>query len=235
MKRIQLGLAVVLGIMLLFASPAESAALSKPVPTTVEIPLPNVRAASLDFEFHPSANRTVVRILGTGRSTLAEACAQAGGLLGSWGHFWTGCIPIPRGGALLPSDDGSMHVGVLVRVVSSTPSKNATIRIAYLPGDFYFSVATMTPIPRVATFTVSTASPVVLGAGVQARCSGTFTVATGKVVIVKKTLPVPSAGTWVNELPSASSLYTISLANPRCDQPGVDVGLATATGSPSGP
>ena len=230
------GLLVLIGTMVTFPLPAVSAPYSKPVQTTIGIPLPSVRAASVNFEFHPSANQTEVRILGVGKNTLAEACAEGPeGHLGLWGHYWNGCIPIPRSGALLPADDGLSHVGVVVSVVRSHPLKGAKIRISYLPGDFHFSLAAIVPSPPVAIFTLRTASPVLLGAGVEATCSGRFTVSASKHVIVRRTLRVPSAGTWVNELPRSSSSYTVSLADPHCGQAGVTVGIGTDTGSPGGP
>ena len=230
-----LGFLVALGTMATIASPADSAPFSRPVRTTVGIPLPNVRVASVNFEFHPSANQTAVRILGAGKDTLAEACADSGGLLGSWGHFWNGCIPIPPSGTLLPADDGLMHVGVVVRVVSSGRLKSAEVSLSYLPGDYHFSLASVNPTPAVARFTVRTASPVLLGAGVEAICSGSFAVSVSNDVIVKRTLRAPSRGTWVNELPRTSSSFAVSLTDPDCDQPGVNVGLGTDTGSPGGP
>lgn len=231
-----LGLLVLIVTMATFPRPAGSAPLSKPVQTTIGIPLPNAGVVSVNFEFHPSANQTEVRVVGAGKETLAEACAESRqGPLGLWGRYWNGCIPIPHGGALLPADDGQSHVGVTVRVVRSAPRTDAEIQISYLPGDFHFSLAAIVPLPPVASFTVKTASPVVLGAGVEAACSGRFTVSASKHVIVRRTLRAPSAGTWVNELRRASSSYVVSLAKPHCEQPGIDVGLGIATGSPGGP
>jgi hypothetical protein len=231
-----LGLLVLIGTMLAFPLPAGAAPYSKPVQTTIGIPLPSVRVASVNFEFHPSAKQTEVRIVGAGKETWAEACAESPeGPLGLWSHYWNGCIPLPPSGALLPADDGSSHVGVVVRVVSSAPLKGAEIRISYLPGDFHFSLATIVPTPPMAKFTVRTVSPVRLGAGVGATCSGTFTVSANNHVIVRRTLRVPSAGTWVNEFRRASSSYVVSLADPHCGQPGIDVGLGIDTGSPGGP
>jgi hypothetical protein len=113
--------------------------------------------------------------------------------------------------------------------------RGAVIRIRYLPGDFHFSLAAIVPIPQVAKLTVTTASPVLLGAGVEATCSGRFVVSANKHVIVKRTLRVPSAGMWPNELPRSGSSYTVSLADPHCGQAGVTVGIGTDTGSPGGP
>jgi hypothetical protein len=231
-----LGLLVVSGTIATFPLAVDAAPYSKPVQTTIGIPLPSVRDAWVNFEFHPSARQTAVRIVGAGKGTWAEACAESPeGPLGLWGHFWSGCIPIPQGGALLPADDGLNHVGVMVRVVRSAPLKDAEIRISYLPGDFHFSLAAIVPPPPVARFTVRTASPVRLGAGVGATCSGAFTVSASKHVIVRRTLPVPSAGTWVNEFRRASSSYVVSITDPHCEQPGIDVGLGIDTGSPGGP
>jgi hypothetical protein len=227
---------VLIGTTVAFPLAADAAPYSKPVQTTIGIPLPTVRDASVNFEFHPSAKQAEVRIVGVGNETWAEACAESPeGPLGLWGHFWSGCIPIPQGGTLLPADDGFQHVGVMVRVVSSAPLKDAEIRISYLPGDFHFYLAAVVPTPPVAKFTARTASPVRLGAGIGATCSGTFTVLASKHVIVRRTLRVPSAGTWVNEFRRTSSSYMVSLADPHCEQPGVDVGLGIDTGSPGGP
>ena len=73
-----------------------------PGPTTIQIPLPHAQKTSVLFDFHPSANRTAVRIVGGGTSAKAVACAPTGPY-DQWGRFWHGCIDVPSSGALLPA------------------------------------------------------------------------------------------------------------------------------------
>jgi hypothetical protein len=170
-----------------------------------------------------------------------SACASgvpfggSGSLVDVWGPYWHGCIDVPSDGALLPADDGQMHVAVRVRVTSSRPLIKARLMITYVPGDYHFSEVSMSPTPKTALFRVTTASPVLLGAGVEAQCGGHLTVAVAGRVVVDRSVKPSSLGTWVNELPVTSSAYAFSLAHSRCRAHGENVGLSIATGSPSGP
>ena len=222
-----------LGIVFTWPSIA-LATVQTPGPTTIQIPLPHARTTSVLFDFHPSANRTAVRIVGSGTRAKAVACVP-NGPYGQWGRFWHGCIDVPSSGALLPADDGRMHVAVLVRVTSPMRLNNARLVITYLPGDFHFSEISMSPTPTVASFSVATASPVLLGAGVDPACGGHLTVAVARHVLVNKPVEPSSPGAWVNELPVTGSAYTVSLAHPRCQGNSENVGLGIATGSPGGP
>jgi hypothetical protein len=208
---------------------------SIPVPTTIQIPLPHARKTTVLFEFHPSANQTALRIVGGDRGTTVVACATSGvDSAGLWGRFWHGCIGVPSNGVLLPADDGSMHVGVLVHVTSRMRLNQARLVVTYLPGDFYFSEVSMTPRQKRASFSMTTASPVLLGAGVGGPCGGRFTVSVAGRLIVTKSVQ-PTRGKWVNELPATGSAYTFSLSHLHCRASGENVGLGTATGSPGGP
>ncbi len=208
---------------------------STPVPTTVQISLPEAKKASVLFEFHPSANPTAVRLVGGGRETSAQACASDGlDGTGTWGNYWHGCLSIPTKGASLPDDDGSMHVGVVVNVTSPVRLKPAWLRITYLPGDYHFSEVALTPRSSVASMAMTTASKVVLGAGVDSRCSGRFMVIADDRAIVKRWV-TPGTGTWVNELPVKGSTFRFSLTHLRCRGSGENVGLGVDTGSPGGP
>ena len=92
---------------------------SAPVPTTVEVSLPQAKKATVVFEFHPSTHPTSVRLVGQNRAATAQVCASDGvDNTGSWSKYWSGCINIPTRGALLPADDGLSHVGVAVHVTS---------------------------------------------------------------------------------------------------------------------
>ena len=214
---------------------------STPVLTNVQIPLPDAQKTSVLFDFHPSAKQTAVRVMGGNSTTKVVACASgvpfggSGSLVDLWGPYWHGCIDVPANGALLPADDGQMHVAVRVQVTSSRPLIRARLMITYVPGDYHFSEVSMSPTPKTALFGVTTASPVLLGAGVEAQCSGHLTVAVAGKVVVDRSVKASSLGTWVNELPVTSSAYTLSLAHSLCRAHGENVGLSVATGSPSGP
>jgi len=225
-----LSLAIAISVIA-YASPV--AAFSRPSHTTVAISLPDTRTASVSFAFHPSANRTAVQIFGAGPRFVAIACAATDDFL--WGRYWHGCLPIPAAGTFLPADDGSMHVGVVITVVNSSPLKDAKVNITYLPGDYFFSLKAVVPTPHVAKYTVRTSRPALLGSGVGATCGGRFAVSIDNNVTVRRTLRVGGPGTWVNELARSGTSFTISLSSPRCTQSGVTVGLGTATGSPGGP
>jgi hypothetical protein len=123
---------------------------------------------------------------------------------------------------------------VLVHVTSQVRLNKARLVITYVPGDFYFSEVSMSPKPKTASFSMTTANPVLLGAGVGAPCGGQFTVTVARRVIVNMSVK-PALGTWVNELPVTGSAYTFSLSHLHCRGRGGRVGIGTATGSPGGP
>jgi hypothetical protein len=208
---------------------------SVPVPTTVQIPLPEAKKDSLLFEFHPSANPTAVRVVASSRDMSARACASAGlDGTGAWSNYWHGCISIPAKGASLPADNGLMHVGVVVNITSPARLKRARLLITYLPGDYHFSEVALTPRSSVGSIAMTTASKVVLGAGVDSKCGGRFTVVVDNRAIVKRSVE-PGSGTWVNELPVKGSTFRFSLTHLRCRGSGENVGLGVDTGSPGGP
>ncbi len=209
---------------------------SVPVPTTVEVSLPQAKKATVVFEFHPSTHPTSVRLVGQNRGTTARACASDGvDNTGSWSKYWSGCINIPTRGALLPADDGLSHVGVAVHVTSPVARlKGARLVIKYLPGDYAFSEVALSPRPSVAAIAMTTASPVLLGTGVDSQCGGEFSVNVGTCTIVKTSVE-QGIGTWVNELPVKGSTYRFSVTHLRCRGSGENVGLGIATGSPGGP
>jgi hypothetical protein len=214
---------------------------STPVPTIVQIPLPDAQKNSVLFDFHPSAKQTALRVMGGNSTTKVVACAAgvpfegSGSLVDVWGPYWHGCIDVPSNGALLPADNGQMQVAVRVRVTSSRRLIKARLMITYVPGDYHFSEVSMSPTPKTALFRVTTASPVLLGACVEARCGGHLTVAVDGKVVVDRSVRTGLLGTWVNELPVTGSAYTFSLAHSRCRAHGENVGLSIATGSPGGP
>jgi hypothetical protein len=61
---------------------------STPVPTTVQIPLPDARKTSVLFDFHPSAKQTAVRVVGGNSTTKVVACASYNQYL--WMHHLNG-------------------------------------------------------------------------------------------------------------------------------------------------
>ena len=210
-----------------FSEPATGASLPR---ITVVIPLPSATGISTVFNFHPSANPTAIRIEASAITLEATACAYQG----SWGHFWTGCVPIPPGGTMLPADDGSSHVGVLV-LVHAPRSVKAQLNVSYVPEDYHFSLDHLSPRPGTASILLTSGKPVLLGVGVAPSCGGRLTVSYGSRIILRRSVFPSVRGFGVNELAKPSRLIRVSLWKPRCTTDDPNVGLGVFTGSIGGP